>query len=85
MRLPKVVFWLSFKNPREICVFSGLNPGEICENPKSVRVSREKTKFREPPGESRRVGSYAETALSSITNGESFRFYVTIHRVLGLP
>ena len=66
-------------------MFSGLNPGEICENPKSVRVSREKTKFREPPGESRRVGSYVKTALSSITNGESFRFYITIHRVLELP
>ena len=41
--------------------FSGLpfkNPGEIHDNPKSVRDSWEKTKIREPPRESERVGNY---------------------------
>ena len=32
--------------------FSFKNPEEIPENSKSVRDSLEKTKFREPPGES---------------------------------
>ena len=42
-------------------MFSGLsfkNLGEIRDNLKSVRDSWEKTKFRDPPGESWRVGYY---------------------------
>ena len=52
----KVVFWIIFLE----------NPGEIGGNPKSVRDSWKKTKIREPPSESGRVGKYLKWIFVAI-------------------
>ena len=56
IRLYKVVFWIIFLE----------NPGEIGGNPKSVRDSWKKTKIREPPSESGRVGKYLKWIFVAI-------------------